>query len=113
MTDRRLIGTWKSDRKKTFSDWRWLEPISEKKKKKFKSMFGFLEVRYTPKYQSMDLKGTKSRHAYRVLGKNRNSVVIALYDQPSKEEEFSVIHFEGDHFWIPIGINREWFKKQK
>ena len=111
MIDRRLIGTWRSDRKKTFSDWVWPGKRSTKSKERFKALFGHLEIRYTARWCSVELKGSKSKWPYHVLAINYNSVVIAKLDTATNEEQFSILTFEGDWYWIPLGQNREWFRK--
>ena len=45
--DRRLLGVWKSDDKRTLKEWTSNRHLSAKKRKKFKSIFGKLEVTYT------------------------------------------------------------------
>jgi hypothetical protein len=46
-TDERLLGTWKSDKRRTFAEWNWKNNTSAKKKARLKAFFGKLEVTYT------------------------------------------------------------------
>ncbi len=115
-TDRRLLGTWRSDRRRTFKDWIWPPRTSAKARKRLSkqlsTIFGHLVLRYTRTRAHADFKGTTSSHKYEILGVDSNSVAIMTWDTVLDEESIYHIHFEGDrHYWITLGRQREWFRR--
>lgn len=46
-TDRRLLGTWKSDSRQTMKEWTWTKRPSVAKRRKLRAIFGKLEITYT------------------------------------------------------------------
>lgn len=106
-TDRRLLGTWRSDRRKTMAEWVWPRTMKLDRRKWFAGLFGHLRVTYTPRLCSWTLKEYKERGRYEVLASDADSVAIISGGQIRQ------IHFEGDHYWISLGRNREWFKRVK
>ena len=130
MHDKRLIGTWKSDEERTFRDYTFKPSVSQKIRKKFRSIFGEITHTYTRTRVKTDL-GTSR---YKVVAKDDFSVVIVgrKFRPATKEmaqtiadfpelcgvgREISHIHFEGDDlFWInvwQIGNLREYFRRVK
>lgn len=133
-TDKRLLGTWKSDRRRTFAEWSWKKNTSSKKKKKLKSFFGKLEVSYTRSKVVFKLghrKWEQSRR-YAVLATDETSVAIIsfgelevknrkkhwvyglqLVKELNSKPSLQLIHFDKKHYWIALGNgrNREFFRK--
>jgi hypothetical protein len=132
--DKRLLGTWKSDRKRTFAEWNWRTGISPEKKEELKSIFGKLLITYTRSRVIWNLPYRKwvTARRYATLGADETSVAIVIfgkrhvknaqkYDRINLEivNEFwselkiQQIHFTGNHYWISIGggKNREFFRK--
>jgi hypothetical protein len=135
--DKRLLGVWKSDRKRTFKEWTWTKKLTPKKKRFFKSLFGKLEVTYTrgKNIQTLRYRRFEYSRRYFVVAIDEDSVAIVIFGKkiiknrrnydpenlkmaeavfPPKPA-ISHIHFEKDHFWIPLGNgkNREYFRKAK
>lgn len=106
--DRRLLGTWRSDRRRTMADWGWPRSMKPDRRKWFAGLFGHLKLRYTPRYQYSDYKGYCERECYEVVAMDADSVAILC--SPGHIQH---IHFEDDHYWISLGRNREWFKRVK
>lgn len=52
-------------------------------------------------------------HRYEIVARNSFSLVIQYQGQIEGEWCIYHIHFEKDKYWIPIGGNREWFKRLK
>jgi len=113
ITDKRLLGTWRSDRRFTLKDWVWRRGWSAQKRKKFASIFGHFTIRYTRFRFYTDYRGSKEIKKYEVVAMDSDSVAIRSWDSLLKEWRILHIHFAGDHYWIPIasGRNREWFKR--
>ncbi len=65
--DRRLLGTWRSDRRKTMAEWVWPRTMKVDRRKWFAGLFGHLRVRYTPRLCTWTLKEYRKRGPYEVL----------------------------------------------
>ncbi len=110
--DNRLLGTWKSDRRRTFKHFRPRPDCSPQSLRKFKSIFGKMVVRWDSDTCQTDLDGCKQTAAYEVIARDSVSVVVRCYDQLAQEARLLQIFFEGDHYWIWAGGNmREYFKR--
>lgn len=105
--DRRLLGTWRSDRRKTMSEWVWPRTMKLDRRKWFAGLFGHLHVHYMPQSFVWTLKEHRERVPYEVLASDEHSVAILSGGQIRQ------INFEGNHYWISLGRNREWFKRIK
>ena len=112
-TDKRLLGTWRSDRRRTLKDWIWRRGWPARKRKKLASIFGHLTLRYTRARLYSDYRGHKEIEKYEILAADSDSVAIRRWDSLLEEWRIRHIHFEGDRYWISIGRQREWFKRVK
>jgi hypothetical protein len=110
--DSRLIGTWRSDARKTALDSAVRRDISAIKKKKLLAMFGKLELRYTPTHCYSSFEGTTTANRYRVVAKDPSSVALVV-SNPILGDHIVHIHFERSHYWIFLGSGRmrEFFKR--
>jgi hypothetical protein len=110
--DKRLLGTWKSDRRLTFKHYIPHRTSTPAKLRRFKSLFGKLTVRWTKSKQYADLEGFKTSDAYEVVASDSVSVVVRGYSHIFEETRVSQIFFEKDHywFWTPWGW-REFFRR--
>jgi hypothetical protein len=134
-TDKRLLGVWKSDRKRTFRDWVWTKIISPKRKHRFKLLFGKLEITYTRTkvISSLRYRKWEQSRRYVTLASDEDSVALLQfgeieiknrrkYDSANlkfvkelfgSKPKIEHIHFDKRHFWISLGNgkNREFFRK--
>src|SRR4051812_32849756 len=97
--DKRLLGTSKSDRRKTFQDFVWPPNGTDEGRRKFKALFGHLILRYTRQTIFSRMRDTDLDPCpYEVLGSDSTSVAILnkgksfFHDSPWILQ----IHFEGD-----------------
>ncbi len=114
MIDKRLLGTWKSDLRRTTREARERHLIPEEKIKNFKRLFGKLRVRFTRTRMYLDFQGEKSVTPYRVAAKDAWSVAILAPGIIDRErEEIYHIHFEGPYYWVWPELARcpEYFKR--
>jgi hypothetical protein len=109
--DRRLIGTWKSDRRMTFRHFTPKRGATPQQLRKFKSLFGKLTVRYGTQYFHEEMDGSKFRTKYELLAQDSETVVVRFYDTLREEARVVQIHFEKDHYWIWAWGMREFFKR--
>lgn len=100
--DRRLVGIWRSDRRRTFRDFFPRRGVSEESIRKLKSLFGKLEVRYGYKVMHSSYDGVEEQTAYELLASDSSSVVIRYYSELFNEHCIRQIHFEDEYMWMAI-----------
>ena len=135
--DRRLLGSWKSDAKRTFADWSWKKGTTSVGKARLKSLFGKLEITYTRNRIISRLPHLQWEEAqrYTMLGTDAESAAIVIFgkhkikdrkkydplnlaileDCPVPDERIEHIHFGKDYYWVYVGNgrNREFFRRMK
>jgi hypothetical protein len=112
MKDSRLIGTWKSDGRKTAKEIAARRDIAASKKVKLRRFFGKLELHYTQSRCYLRLGNYVSVNRYTVVAKDAWSTALVVFD-PVAGKQIVHIHFEGEHYWITLGSGRmrEFFKR--
>lgn len=112
MRDVRLLGTWKSDKKRTMKEVRARRDFTASANEKLASLFGKLEHRYERNRCGSTLNGESSGARYSVVAKNSDSVVL-VSENLTTGELISHLHFEGKtHYWVSVGGRfREYFKR--
>jgi len=108
-TDRRLLGQWRSDREKTFSQWIYPEKLARPMQRRFESLFGQLKIRFTPSYVYMDYQGEETRLKYSVIWANSTSCMVE-YENPEEHPAQHVV-FEGHYYSVRVGNNVEYFRR--
>ena len=110
--DRRLIGTWRSDGSRTLKEYSFPESSTPKDRRRIRSYFGDLILKYTARRIYSRLKDWKDITPYTILAMDSDSVAILYWDSLLEEHRIQHIHFEEDRFWISLGDrNREFFKR--
>jgi hypothetical protein len=112
-TDSRLLGTWRSDRQPTVTEWRFSNRLTPERRRKFLDIFGHLRITYTRTRIRGVLGDYRYVQRYELLAVDSDSVAIR-YEDTLVTGRWCIqhIHFEGrDHYWIALGRNREWFKR--
>jgi hypothetical protein len=110
MTDKRLLGIWRSDRRRTLKEWVFKTRATPKRRKVVRSMFGFLTLRFTRHRVYSEFKGYREVHGYKILGSDSSSVAITYWNSLLGEWTIQHIHFERGCYWITLGRNREFFR---
>jgi len=120
MYDTRLIGTWRSDRRRTEQDIAARRDISAAQRRRIVPIFGHLVLRYTRVRCYSTFHGDRDVRSYRVLAKTADSVVIESVSRRFKEEGPSVYHIRFEElgptpsrYWIGLGSFREFFRRVK
>ncbi len=108
--DRRLLGVWKSDRARTFRNYKPGPKSTPQGTRRFKAIFGKLRVRWTRNYLATEYEGTRQRTPYTVVATDELSVVVLLDNSQLRQ-----ITFEGrDHYWLGAhGMLCEHFRRVK
>ena len=113
-TDRRLIGTWRSDRRRTLRELRFRPGIPRKKQKTLRGIFGKLQVTYTRNRVRYVLDEYRATRPCEILASDSLSVAIRFHDEITGEWCIQHIHFDPrdpDRYWVSFGWNREWFRR--
>jgi hypothetical protein len=112
MNDSRLIGTWRSDARKTAFELPARRDIPASKKKKLLSLFGKLQLRYTRTHCYSTMGSHVAANPYTVVAKDAWSVFV-VGSNSIAGKQIVHIHFEGNHYWIYLGSSgmREFFKR--
>ena len=112
MYEPRLIGTWRSDAKKTAREIHARNDIPLSKKSKLKKLMGKLELRYTRNRCYAKLGDEITPMRFSVVARDETSVAIVTVG-PILGREIVHIHFEDKYYWVCLGNIREYFKKVK
>ncbi|HEV8067803.1 MAG TPA: hypothetical protein VGP76_08695 [Planctomycetaceae bacterium] len=114
--ERRLLGTWRSDRRRTLQFYKPGPQSTHKGHGKFKSIFGKLIVRWTARRCYFEFDGTRFdgerwSEPYEVVATDETSVVVRTAGVDGAPV-LSQIHFEGDYYWIAVsGFLCEYFRR--
>ena len=114
MYDPRLIGTWRSDARRTSHEIAARRDIPAAKKSKLRRLFGKLELRYTRTHCRSQLGTFVRLSPYTVVAKDAFSVALVSVS-PVSGKQICHIHFERDYYWVCLdsGRMREFFKRIK
>lgn len=126
-----LIGTWRSDKRRTLAAFHRYHTLEGAEKRRVGSLFGKLVLRYTPERLHFSLRGTEWTAKYHVVAADSESVVLRIHsdDLWRKAVPFTAdivkqmsaprlqhIHFRRgngyQNYWIGCGTFCEWFKRQ-
>ena len=117
MIERRLLGTWVSDARRTIGDLEKRRTLPAKSRKAMKAIFGRLRLRYTRSrcYSTLDLN--TDALPYRVLATNSEGAVLTGRSLPewlTPEEQIQHVRFVSDNlYWVCIGGIHEYFRRVK
>lgn len=107
--DKRLIGTWRSDKERTTRLWRYRNNLDAEKKVAFESIFGKMTKRFTATRAFSEFEGETVSGPYQVVAIDSKSVVISFPN--AGKQELQQIFFEEDWFYIASGYNFEFFRR--
>ena len=107
MNDSRLLGTWRSDGRKTHREIAARRDIPASRRVQLRQLFGKLVLRYTKSRCYATLGGETDVYRYTVVAKDQSSVAVVYADSVDGTETVSHIHFEGRYYWICLGSIRE------
>ena len=112
-SDPRLLGIWRSDRRRTFKHFKPKAKCPPSSFRKFKALFGELVVKWDRGVVHIELDDYRSATPYVVLASDAVSVVVRSKDPLSGEERIQQIHFEGDCYWVALPGGRlcEFFRR--
>lgn len=110
-----LLGTWKSDRRKTFQTWSGYDQFTLSQKQKLGKIFGHLKIRYTDQFFDWKQKGETTRDKYKVIEEDSDSHVMRTYSHLYCVDVLHHLHFENirgkSYYWIGFKNYSEWFRQ--
>jgi hypothetical protein len=101
--DRRLLGLWRSDRARTLRYFKPRASCSPETFRKFKAIFGKLEIHWRRGRCHTSLDGQSATLVYEVVASDALSVVVRYYDDLGGENRLQQINFDGDRYFITLG----------
>lgn len=110
-TDRRLLGTWKSDKERTVRDWVYPKRLATQKRKRIEDIFGKLTLRFTRSRIHVTYDEDSWTHDYRILAADNYSVVIEVDYAEDAELEHWRFDSDGCMYKSVSGQNTEYFSK--
>jgi hypothetical protein len=109
-----LIGTWRSDRKRTVAQWVYPKRLAAARRKSFEAIFGKMQVRYTRSRHTSKFEGRTWTAPYRVLWSREGPVFpqIALLFKGPDGETLQHIYFDSPNsYYIHAGKCIEFFTR--
>ncbi len=112
--DRRLLGTWRSDRRRTFRHFKPKRGCTPQSLRQLKALFGKLVIRWGRGKYHTELDGYRESTTYEMVASDSVSVVIRYRDGLGGEDQLRQIHFDGDYYWLALGGGLcEYFRRVK
>lgn len=110
--DRRLFGTWKSDRRRTFRDG-IPQIVPEDKRAFYRNIFGKLTVHWGRNRYWSNYAGYRDRGRYEVLRIEGPDLLLQYWNGPEGGPQLHRIHFEGKYrYWLELDNGtREYFRR--
>lgn len=109
LVDKRLLGTWRSDKERTVALWKYQKELSPETRERFENIFGKFTLRFTETHIYTEFEDTKDMVPYSVVAHDSSSVVIAWHEE--KDRSLQHIHFEGESYYALSGYNVEFYKR--
>src|SRR5258708_36850462 len=96
-----LIGTWKSDKRRTLQTWHHYHCMRGAKKRFLGGLFGILEVRYTREFVHHRLEDSEYRERYEVVAEDVESMVIRVHSDELKKHTDPILTEGLEDFFKP------------
>jgi hypothetical protein len=109
--DRRLLGTWRSDKKLTVAEWAFPKTVTSKARRAILALFGKFTMRYTATRIYGEFERHRTITPYRVLASDADSVAILRFIEDRKTEIQHVHFVDNNRHWVSVGRNREFFRR--
>jgi hypothetical protein len=111
--DRRLLGVWKSDARRTPRELRARRDIPATTRRVFEPLFGKVEYRFTAARCWTTLDGHTWSEPYVVVAKDDSSVATVSPDGRGVDTTTHIHFCEDAVFWVHVGSGkfREFFRR--
>lgn len=111
LSDKRLVGAWRSDRERTIQHWKLSETASAETRARFEAVFGKLVLRFSSRTWESEMDGAKHHGTYQVVAHDSFSVVVRSTDAESRESHLTQYFIEQESMYVVSGYNLEFFKR--
>lgn len=110
-----LIGTWRSDRKRTEAQWVWPKKLAAARRQEFFAIFGHLVHRFTRQRCFTTYEGKTTSAPYRVLwhGVDVFPQLVLLYRDQKGERVQHIIFDREDSYYVQGGKCAEFFRRKR
>ena len=109
---RRLLGIWRSDKRRTLSQWLFKKGVSAKNRAIISGIFGKMTWRFTKKSLYARSGNRSCTFSYSLLWADEWSVVLRVVGV--EWDKCYHLRFDNRHFYIPVTHNNsEYFRKLK
>jgi len=109
-----LLGTWRSDRKRTTAQWVYPKRLAAARRKKWEAIFGKMVVHFTPTRHISKSKRRTWSSPYRVLWSRQGPdfpQLVLLFKDGDNETVQHIFFDSADSFYIQGGKCAEFFKR--
>ena len=109
-----LLGTWRSDRKRTIAQWIYPKRLADDRRKHFEAIFGKLRYHYTATTLTSKLGARVSKGRYKILWSQEGPIFPQILILVSSKDGEAVQHVYFDSpnsFYIHAGKCIEFFKR--
>ena len=108
-----LLGTWRSDKKRTIEAWGKHPPGSAKFRRSFVPDLGKMTISYGAKLARTTFHKVDETNAYRVVWQSSDAVFV-VFGRAKAAQSGQLIYFKApDVYWVHCGRFVEYFSKQK
>lgn len=108
-----LVGTWRSDKKRTIEAWGKHPPASAKFRRSFVPDLGKMTISYDAKFARTKFHEVDETNRYRVIWQSRDAAFV-VFGLAKADQSGQLINFETpDLYWVHCGRFIEYFSKQK
>jgi hypothetical protein len=108
-----LVGTWRSDKKRTIEAWGKYPPASAKFRRSFVPDLGKMTISYGAKVAKTKFYEVDESNPYRVIWQSRDTVFV-VFGRAKADQSGQLIYFKTpDVYWVHCGRFIEYFSKQK
>jgi hypothetical protein len=110
-----LLGTWRSDRARTESQWVWPKKLAAKRRREWFAIFGHLTNRFTRTRCYTTYEGKLRSVPYRVLwqGFDVFPQLVLVYGTGTSENALHIFFDSDDSYYVQGGKCSEFFKREK
>jgi len=105
--DKRLLGTWRSNKEKTTGLWKYTKEMTPAARERFEKIFGKFTLRFSETHIFTEFERTTDVVPYTVVAQDKTSVVIAWLEKEGTSLQH--IHFEENGYYILSGYNVEFY----
>jgi hypothetical protein len=109
-----LLGTWRSDRKRTTAQWVYPKRLAAARRKDFEAIFGKMLVRFTPKRHISKFEGRTWSSPYRILWSRQGPVfpqLVLLFKDGDNETVQHIFFDSPNSYYIQGGKCVEFLKR--